>query len=309
MNHSNDVRKRNIAQVMMTRHDTGSREREHKHQMGDHFSSAAHYWREVYGESASPDDMSAPWLRKRMTIVLSLLKMYGQDQPLRVLDAGCGAGVFLRELQKLGHVVWGVDQSVEMAREAGRAENSAGTGNGLCLVADVESLPIKECSFDAVICVGVLQYLKRDRPAIGELSRILRPGGIAIITIPNMVRLHVLLDPFYYFEYFFRMMLRLLGSRAKNPNRYGTSDFRRNRTFWNRRYLKNSLDSAFREAGFLKITTESVAFAPLTIWRREFLSRHLSSRLGNSLTELTKKPGLGWVDFFADRWVFCLRKC
>jgi SAM-dependent methyltransferase len=52
------------------------------------------------------------------------------------------------------------------------------------LRADIRSLPFDESSFDYVLCAHVLEHVPDDRAAIGELYRVLRPGGTALIQVP-----------------------------------------------------------------------------------------------------------------------------
>ncbi len=49
---------------------------------------------------------------------------------------------------------------------------------------DVASLPVSSETFDAVICIHVLEHVDQDRRAMSEIFRVLRPGGWALITAP-----------------------------------------------------------------------------------------------------------------------------
>lgn len=49
---------------------------------------------------------------------------------------------------------------------------------------DLTSLPLRPATFDAAICIHVLEHIEDDRAAIAELNRVLRPGGWALITVP-----------------------------------------------------------------------------------------------------------------------------
>lgn len=284
-------------------------EKNHKDRMKGYFSGSVTYWRSIYDETLGPKTKTASWLIKRMEIIFALLRVYAGESHLRILDAGCGAGIYMRELIKSGHEVLGVDQSVTMAQEACDSADNGASRRAHCLLADVESLPIKEGIFDAVLCVGVLQYLKKDGVALKELSRVARTGGIIIVTLPNLLRLHVLFDPYYYLEAAIRTVLRFTktGVSRSHPD-MDPLTFRSNRTFWNRRYSYGQLDPVFREAGLSKLRVESVAFAPFTIWQKEIFSQHLSSRLSRKLHSWSKKSGFKWIAIFADRWVICLRK-
>jgi len=49
---------------------------------------------------------------------------------------------------------------------------------------DVQALPYEDTSFDALICSHVLEHVPDDRRAMGELLRVLRPGGTALLMVP-----------------------------------------------------------------------------------------------------------------------------
>jgi SAM-dependent methyltransferase len=51
-------------------------------------------------------------------------------------------------------------------------------------IGDVACLPMESDQFDAVICTHVLEHVEKDRQAISELHRVLKPGGWAIISAP-----------------------------------------------------------------------------------------------------------------------------
>jgi SAM-dependent methyltransferase len=57
-------------------------------------------------------------------------------------------------------------------------------GPYITLVGDVTSLPLSDEDFDAVICIHVLEHVAKDRTAIDEIYRVLRPGGWALISVP-----------------------------------------------------------------------------------------------------------------------------
>lgn len=57
-------------------------------------------------------------------------------------------------------------------------------GPEVTVTGDVTALPMPSGSFDAVICIHVLEHVDDDRRALAELYRVLKPGGWAIITVP-----------------------------------------------------------------------------------------------------------------------------
>jgi len=116
-------------------------------------------------------------LRSRMAAVLRLLG----EGPGEVLDAGMGAGRLLAELARRHWVVSGIDASTEMVAAARRRLPGAGAR---LYHAKIESLPFRDASFDAVVATGVLEYADVER-SLQELQRVLRPGGIAVVSYPN----------------------------------------------------------------------------------------------------------------------------
>jgi SAM-dependent methyltransferase len=104
------------------------------------------------------------------------------DSSGEVLDAGMGSGRLCAELDRRGFVVSGVDVSEAMV-ELAKARLPHRTEHLTC--ARIESLPFPADSFDNVVATGVLEYADDLRVALGELARVLRPGGQGAISFPN----------------------------------------------------------------------------------------------------------------------------
>jgi len=49
---------------------------------------------------------------------------------------------------------------------------------------DITEIPFESESYDAIICIHVLEHVENDRKAMDELYRVLKPGGWAMITVP-----------------------------------------------------------------------------------------------------------------------------
>jgi ubiquinone/menaquinone biosynthesis C-methylase UbiE len=97
--------------------------------------------------------------------------------PQRVLDAACGTGRHTVHLAALGHDVTGVDASPAMLAEA------AAKSSALTLVeARIDALPFATGEFDAAVCALLFDHLPRIDHAIGELARVVRPGGRLLIS-------------------------------------------------------------------------------------------------------------------------------
>jgi len=131
---------------------------------------AARYDRAYDGPAGYP-------LRSRMEAALRLVG----DGRGEALDAGMGPGRLVPELARRGWTVSGVDASAEMVAAAQRRMPDAVER---LLRGEIESLPFGDGSFDAVVATGVLEFSELER-ALPELARVLRPGGLAVVSYPN----------------------------------------------------------------------------------------------------------------------------
>jgi SAM-dependent methyltransferase len=121
-------------------------------------------------------DMAAA---RRVRTVLEYLDIQPGD---RVLDCGCGLGWFLRVVEEVRPCrLSGVDSDLPRLASA-RRELSPRTG---VAAGDVTRLPYADATFDKIILSEVLEHLPDDRAGLREVRRILKPGGLVAITVPN----------------------------------------------------------------------------------------------------------------------------
>jgi SAM-dependent methyltransferase len=109
----------------------------------------------------------------------------------RVLDLGCGGGRHAFEVYRRGaHVVAFDHQLSELQPVAGmfgamHAEGEAPPGAAAqALAGDATAMPFPDASFDKVIAAEILEHVPRDQQAMAEITRVLKPGGLAAITVP-----------------------------------------------------------------------------------------------------------------------------
>ena len=95
----------------------------------------------------------------------------------RVLDAACGTGRHSAYLAGRGHRIVGVDRSPEMLEQARQKIPAGDFREG-----DLDALPLDAESVDAVVCALALVHLPDVTAAVGELARVVRPGGRVIVS-------------------------------------------------------------------------------------------------------------------------------
>lgn len=163
----------------------------------------------------------------------AMVRLAGDVDGRRVLDAGCGSGLLAAALRDQGALVSGFDLSpgmVSLARE--RLSDGADLR-----VADLgERLPYDDGAFDVVVCSLALHYLKDWASPLTELRRVLQPGGRLIISVPHPV--------VYMFNYQDRDYFAL----TQYSEEFEFGDHSAVLTYWHRPL--HAMTDAFAEAGF-----------------------------------------------------------
>lgn len=122
------------------------------------------------------------WFVGRRKVALGLLQRWTQGHPGRVLDIGCGTGVIFQELSKIGDPV-GLDFSslaLGYCRKRGLKP---------LINADGQALPFKSNEFDGAIGLDIFEHIKDDRRALSEAFRVLKPGGVLVLSVPAFMSL------------------------------------------------------------------------------------------------------------------------
>lgn len=123
-----------------------------------------------------------------LTVEYGLL---GVAEGQRILDVGCGGGrhswglysqfdcrvcaldLGREDLKKTRYVL----QAVQDERKR--------SGKWVAVQGDAMKLPLKDASFDRVLCSEVLEHVRDDRQSMAELVRVLKPGGFLAISVPT----------------------------------------------------------------------------------------------------------------------------
>lgn len=168
----------------------------------------------------------------------------GYAQGKNVLDVACGTGYGTCLLSQVSSHVIGADISLESLSSARRRYRNANL-HYVCL--DAQAFPFKEGSFEAVISLETVEHLVEPRGFLEECVRVLRPGGVLVLSTPNrdshfwplwiaqanplikrvlgrIKGLNTLLaNPFHYREFTFHELKILVGSCVDIIGVYGMS--------------------------------------------------------------------------------------
>jgi len=176
------------------------------------------------------------WLTSKYNILCDLLRQfYNGTCPDRILDIGCGSGVFMGHLKMFRNDVFGIDIAYDIIRILSRRDRDAKAA-----VADAGRLPFKDNSFDLATLIDVLEHTEDDRRVVNNIKKALSSGGLLVLTVPAYNMLYGNHD-------------RLYGHK--------------------RRYNRRGIMALLKDAGFdvLRATYFQAAFvAPLWVKRKVF---------------------------------------
>lgn len=109
---------------------------------------------------------------------LDMVLRYTVLEDARILDAGCGVGMYSAQFAAYSSHVTGVEIDPAVAEEA-RARVAE------VVVAPAEALPFDDAVFDVVFSHEVIEHVDDDRQAAAEMIRVLAPGGRIVLFCPN----------------------------------------------------------------------------------------------------------------------------
>ena len=111
-----------------------------------------------------------------------ILEMLRPEKGERILDAGCGTGVFTLDVLAAGALVVGLELSLPMLLRGAKKmkEHPFHPVRG-----DITKLPFAENEFDKAVSVTAIEFIEDGKTAINELFRVTKPGGFVVVATLN----------------------------------------------------------------------------------------------------------------------------
>ena len=141
---------------------------------------------ERFARGSEADHKVSGWsesgLERRLSLFAYLLSEHHLQNSARILDAGCGAGTYVRFLAERGFQAVGMDYSLPSLQRAVSADPKQ---TGRYLGGDAYHLPFLNETFELVVSIGTFQAMEHPFHALKEMVRVLRPKGLVVVECLN----------------------------------------------------------------------------------------------------------------------------
>ena len=263
--------------------------------VNERFDSHARDWDELYKK----DDLFSVIIRNRHDRAVGWIDNLELPAGSRVLEIGPGAGLMTAALARRGFRVTGADsvpRMIEIARrrteqavasQANDADQRETTARACLMLADANRLPFAAATFSLVVALGVVPWLNSAQVAVGEMARVLRPGGYLLLNTSNRHRLSLLLDPWHCPALDrpragAKRALTAAGIRRPAPRAVVAA------------HRPTEFDQILIRAGLQLRRACTVGFGPFTMFRYPVLPDRLGVRVNTRIQQLADRgtPGL-----------------
>ena len=209
--------------------------------------------------------------RERVLELVRRFRPAGSSAAWRALDVGCGTGGFLAALARVGPAV-GMDQAPEALDYCRRR------GARDLIPHDVARCPwpIPDGAFDLVTALDVVEHVDDDAGLVAEMHRVLKPGGVMIISVPS-------------FQWLWSYWDEQIGHR--------------------RRYTRPRVTELMRRAGFRVVWASYAecatlpAIAAIRWWKQRQVARGRPVASDHAAPAPLVNRGLLWYERLENRWL------
>ena len=142
-----------------------------------------------------------PHYLERISIVKALKKVQHQVKSGMILDVGCGMKPYKSLLNASGSAYYGTDYPLTMKGSYGKSTKAD-------FFSESTLLPFNNNTFDTLLSTQMLEHVSDPKKVIQEMGRVLKPGGIMILSAPMTWPLHE--EPYDFFRYTLHGLRHLL---------------------------------------------------------------------------------------------------
>jgi 2-polyprenyl-3-methyl-5-hydroxy-6-metoxy-1,4-benzoquinol methylase len=195
----------------------------------------------------------------------------------RIIDVGCGSGVFSDAMARRGADVLGIDANTSAVDYATRT--FARPGGATFRKGFLDELSLEPASFDKATCLEVIEhvYEHQARKLFADLLVILKPGGQLFVTTPN-----------------YRGVWPLVEWAADRFSPVAKMDAEQHITHFNRDSLRAALEQSGFEVSEIRTYSTFASFVSPVSWRAaeqlELLERRIDLPFGSVLAAVARKP-------------------
>jgi len=237
------------------------------------FEKLVSEWAEIYERQGFDEFI----FQERMRIVLDMVGRIGLPSQTRVLEVGCGAGVYTLALAKMGHLVDAIDPvqtMVDATRE--RARRGGQEHRVRSNLGDVHALGFPNETFGLVLAIGVFPWLSSIEQPLQEMYRVIRPGGYLVITVNSRWGLQQLLEP--------------LSNPILRPAKELARRLLRRRPKVRPYVIRlRHCDALLNTSGFEKLESLTLGFGPFSVFGCKLLPSSLGLKLHCRLQALAER--------------------
>ncbi len=130
------------------------------------------------------------FLNSRSEVLIDMIK---NEKLGKVLDVGCGSGIQMKLIAHKSQFIAGIDISNKMLKLAKNELKYLEKNKWELKVADAHKIPYKNNTFNTIVALGLLDYVKSPQLVLNEFARVLKKRGILIVSAPKTPSLFSLL--------------------------------------------------------------------------------------------------------------------
>ena len=224
------------------------------------------------------------WRRERY--IQQFLDLKPED---RFLDIGCASGRHTNMAAEIVKESYGVDISEEFIKKAKESG-----GKAKLMVADAAKLPFDDDYFDKILCGEVLEHVRNLEVVVKEMKRVLKKGGIAVVTVPQRNADATVWK---------RIKNGILGRKTELLEDFSVEAYRKVKHMHIRSFIFEDLKGIFEREGFKLERAASAKVVDFPFYEESFsLTRKL--RAQRAFTKL-----LGIMDGFLEKREFSRDYC